>query len=177
MAVASGAAAGTTAPWIATRIRAAGKITRTVVPLPAAFYLQLTAMHRNELAADRKTQPCPAVFPADRGIRLGEWLAERGQHCRIDADTGIRHHQHDVTVRRAAAMDRDGATVRGELHRIGQQVQDDLPHRAAIRAQHDFALRDAAFHMHTCFASACSRTIARHARIALPRSTRSCAST
>ncbi len=111
----------------------------------AAFDRELAAMHRDQLAADRQPEPGSPIIAADRGVGLGEGLAKRCQRRGIDPDAGIRHHQHHIAIRRPTAMDRDRAPGRRELHRIGQQVQHDLPHRATIGAQHHRALHDAAF--------------------------------
>src|SRR4029079_9354156 len=53
------------------------------------------------------------------------------QRVRGDADAGVGNNKHDRIVEFLAAPD-DLAVVGRELHRIGQQIDDDLLDRAAV---------------------------------------------
>ena len=72
-------------------------------------------------------------------LDLLERLAEVLQRLLRDADAGVLDGDVDVAADDARAH-RDAAAVRRELHRVGQQIDDDLLDDAAVGAQPDRGL-------------------------------------
>src|SRR6185437_3042339 len=96
-----------------------------------------------DLPADGKAESGAAVLAADRAVRLLEGLEDDAQLLLGDADPGVRDGERDRSLRRGGraglALDhgaeRDGVlhgdpqfdrALLGELHRVGQQVAQDL---------------------------------------------------
>src|SRR5262249_39515458 len=88
------------------------------------------AHHLAEVARDRQPQTGPATLARRRGINLVKRLEQLLHLLPAHADARIRHREHHPVATLAlvaTGLQRD-ATLVGELARIGQQVEQDLPH-------------------------------------------------
>ena len=84
------------------------------------------AIHqRHQLPGDRQPEPGAAVAPGVRAIGLFEGVKHRSQLGGGDADSGVSHLPADPSAKGARAE--NNRPARGELHRVAQQVQQDLP--------------------------------------------------
>src|SRR6188768_3232710 len=74
---------------------------------------------------DGKAEPEPAVGACSGGILLPEWLKDMRQECRRDPSSSVRHHDLDMRVF-SLHSEVDPAALRGEFHRVRQQIPDHL---------------------------------------------------
>ena len=87
---------------------------------------------------DGKAEAGAAESPRGRGIGLRERLEQPRPLLVAQADAGVAHRQRDARravaerARRGAHLD---AALVGELQRVGQQVEQDLPHPRRIADQ------------------------------------------
>ena len=88
-------------------------------------------MQAGQGAGDGEAQARARIGLGELALDLFEWLAEPPQRIRRDADAGIGDHEND-RIRQHVAAHGDPAFVRGELHRVRQQVDEDLLDGAAV---------------------------------------------
>ncbi len=96
-----------------------------------AFGAQRTVHQTCQLGADRQAKPGSAESPRRRVVGLGEFLENPFEAIGRNSDTGVAYRDEDPIVLIGTAptdrhIDRDLALF-GELHRIAQKVQHDLP--------------------------------------------------
>ncbi len=94
------------------------------------------AMQFGQRLGDRQAQTRAAMDLGELAFHLLERLAEILQRLLRDADAGVLDRDVDVAADDARPH-RDAPAVGRELHRIGQQIDDDLLDRAAVGAQAD----------------------------------------
>src|SRR4030095_5274921 len=87
-----------------------------------------------------------AARPRARGVTLSEAVEDVRQELRRDADAGVAHHDLHVRIH-PLQLDLHAARLRGELHRVAQEVPHYLAqpvriaaYRAARRGQHRLQL-------------------------------------
>ncbi|ABS26438.1 hypothetical protein Anae109_2236 [Anaeromyxobacter sp. Fw109-5] len=109
-----------------------GQQQREGAPLAGlALDLDRPAQQPRDLAADGQPQAGPAVLAARGAVGLLERLEDEPLLVRRDADARVRHRERDrvaLGARPRPPRDhrhRDGAPG-GELHRVGEQVLEDL---------------------------------------------------
>ena len=101
-----------------------------------APHLHVTIHQLREPPHDRETKAAAAEPARGRAVGLGEWLEQSRPFVCTDADSGIGHLQRHVVPalanRRRRRADMDAAALR-KLHRIAEQIEQDLahPHRVA----------------------------------------------
>src|SRR3990167_684609 len=79
---------------------------------------------------ERKSKPRPALPAHARSMGSREARADRFQGFRAHADAVIPDGE-DYVARIAAYAERHAA-VRGEFHRVGEKIKQDLTHRAGV---------------------------------------------
>ena len=119
-------------------------VRRNVLPLPATPSLVAAerAVHQlGQAPADREPQARPAVAPRDRRVGLAERLEQPVHPIGRDADARCRGRRSRATSARARRRSSAARPVTaqldlaalGELDRVRQQVEDDLPEPALRR--------------------------------------------
>ena len=101
-------------------------------------HLQLAAEQPRDLAADREAEAGAAIFAAGRAVGLLEGLEDQLLLVLGDADAGVgdrdldrpvdvaQHRMVGAPAAVGAAHRQRDAAVRGELERVGEQVEHDL---------------------------------------------------
>ena len=84
---------------------------------------------------DREAEAEAAVRARDGRVLLAERLEDVRQERRLDARAGVAHDDLDVRVL-ALHADVDPAALGRELHRVREQVPDDLLEPAGVAAEH-----------------------------------------
>ena len=90
-----------------------------------AGHRDVAAQQARQVARDRQAEAGAAVPAADRPVGLAEGFEDRLLLRRSYADTAVAHFEADAVGAGASHVQRDAA-VFGELHRVGQQVAQDL---------------------------------------------------
>src|SRR5436305_1903026 len=84
------------------------------------------------------SKPKPGSLSA--GSEIVPALTETREHAQliagIDADASVAHAEEDFTRCRDARESGNLATRRREFDRVGQKIDQHLPQRAAVRAEH-----------------------------------------
>ena len=110
-----------------------------VEPLPGvALNVDGAAHQLGQPPHDGKAEAGAAEFPGGRGIGLRERLEQPRTLLVAQADAGVAHRKRDA--RRAVAERTGGGThldaaLGGELQRVGQKVEQDLPDARGIADQ------------------------------------------
>ena len=91
-----------------------------------ALGVELAAHQLHEAARDGEPEAGAAVVPGDRWIRLREGLEDRRDALWGDADAGVRHGETEPLARLGGHAQAD-PPLRRELHRVRQEVHEDLP--------------------------------------------------
>jgi hypothetical protein len=107
-------------------LRAARQGEREGAPLTQlAGHRQLATHAPRQVAADGQAEPHPLVTAAEAPVHLHEGLEDGVQHVGRDADAGVAHvHVHLAAL--PLARHAHGAVGIGELHRVGEQVDEHL---------------------------------------------------
>ena len=99
----------------------------------------MPAQRVHEFTRDAETQPGSSEFARPGLIDLPEVFPDRSQIFRPDSNAGVGNVEAKIGL---VLRDRDGdAAVVGELHRVRQQVEQNLFHLGAIGVQHLIAVR------------------------------------
>ena len=94
--------------------------------VPALSAVDGAAVQLDDLAHQRQPQPQPAMPPARRRICLAEPIEHIGQEVAADALSGVADDQVRRRSAPAVTCTSHAAAGLGELHRVRQQVPDDL---------------------------------------------------
>src|SRR5207302_11225720 len=119
-------------------------------PPGPALYLDRAAVRLGDPLADGEAEPRPRPLAGAGAGRVGppEAIEDVGQVARGDADAGIGDGQGDATVG-LPQLHADAAARRGVLHRVGDEVQDQLADPARVHRQ-DYGLgRRREIHLYT----------------------------
>ena len=104
---------------------------RRPLPLARALGPHRAAVGGDQLLDDRQAEAEAAVTARGRGVRLLERLEDVGQRLAPDPLAGVLHrHAHVGAL--ALCADPDAAPLGRELHRVRQQVPDDLLHPIGV---------------------------------------------
>ena len=107
---------------------------------------QLAIVQIGQPLDDGQPQPGSFMPAVDRTIELAERLQRLGHIFRFHADAGVGDGQGDGTVGLLPDVEPDDPARRGELDRVGQQIQDDLADTGFIARNHGAGRRRIAFH-------------------------------
>src|SRR5207244_4560224 len=91
-----------------------------------------------QVPGDRQAQTEPATLAA---AALGETVEDVRQQRGVDALPAVAHDDADAVLTRALDGDGDGALVRGELDRVGQEVPDHLLQAVGVTVHRRQGLR------------------------------------
>jgi hypothetical protein len=105
------------------------EIERRALALATALRPHPAAHQLGETLADREAEAGAAVLARRRRIGLRKRLKEPAHSFGGEADAGIAHGERQLDAAPFARLRGDGQhdlALVGELHRIGEQIQDDL---------------------------------------------------
>ena len=96
-----------------------------------AVHADFAAHQLGQAAADGEAEARAAVAARGAGFRLRERLEQTALRFLADTDTGVAHAELDALaacIAGHAAQVHQHAAGLGELHRVGEEVAQDLPH-------------------------------------------------
>ncbi|BEV47002.1 hypothetical protein CRBSH125_31850 [Afipia carboxidovorans] len=96
-------------------------------------------MQMRERFCNRKAEAGAVIAFGELAFDLLERAAEAGECFLRNADAAVGN-RHDHLAAAGAAAHQNASAIRRELHRVRQQVDHDLLHRAAIRDDRDRAV-------------------------------------
>src|SRR6516162_199432 len=80
----------------------------------------------DETFRDRESETQSAELSAHGRISLLEWLKQRSQPLRFNSDSGVGNFEVKTRLRIVKRADRDRSSLRGEFHRVVNQVPKHL---------------------------------------------------
>jgi hypothetical protein len=107
----------------------------------------LTAMQLHQIPDEREADSESACRAGRPRVFLGEAIEDARQECRVDAGAAVRDSQDGFTLHLFHGHT-NRTTDGGELHRVREQVPDDLPQAGRIAQHRHFSGRDSAGHVH-----------------------------
>src|SRR5271163_518603 len=119
-----------------------GEFGREEEPAPladCALNPDLSTHQLHQLPRNRQSQPSAAVFSGCRGIRLGEVLEDASELLGRNSDPGILHAEKQgsrLCALRILLYFNIHSPGLGELHRVPEQVQEDLAQPQRVANQH-----------------------------------------
>src|ERR1700759_1747104 len=90
-------------------------------------------MQLGEMLGERQSQPDPVIFAGEAAVDLAETFQRLGDLMGRHADTGIGDLDGNIAAA-AVSANANGPIRWSELDRIGEEVDQDLPHAPAVDA-------------------------------------------
>ena len=108
------------------------------------MHADVPAHRLHQLVHDRQAQPAAAKAPVGGVIRLAKRLKDVGQRGRSNAHPGIADADAQVFILRAALDVQQDLALGRELHRVAQQVEQQLAQagRVPMAPYHHLGLHD-----------------------------------
>ena len=120
-------------------------VKKNTEPTPGLLFPQMSPPRKlAEILADGQAQACTAVAARGRGIALHERIEQTVQLVRLDPDARVAHGHVDligVRGRLYGPHQDDHLPLRGELDRVRDEVDQDLPQPRRIRHERRRHLR------------------------------------
>src|SRR5581483_12055109 len=93
----------------------------------------------DEALRDREPQSGAAVLARHRRVGLREFLEDRAELLRLDADAGIADDEANATLARWGGLGdggEDDLALRRELDRVADEVRQDLAQPCRVPLEH-----------------------------------------